>query len=79
MRQLSCAEARDLASDLIDGSLDQWAVTAVEAHVAGCATCPNLYLALVAVHAELSRQRDLEPGGSGPAEAEGPPGPPPGR
>ncbi len=76
MRQLSCAEARDLASDLLDGSLDQGEVAVVEEHVAGCATCPNLYRAMVAVHAELSRQRDLEPGGFGPMGADWSPGSP---
>lgn len=65
MGTLSCAEARDLASDLLDGELDADEVALVEAHVAGCATCPNLYLALVAIHSHFSRLRELEPGGPG--------------
>ncbi len=53
MRQLGCAEARDLASDLIDGELSAELTADVENHVANCRTCPALYRALVSVHARL--------------------------
>ena len=55
MRVLSCAEARDLASELIDGELGREDAASVEAHVAGCRTCPNLDRALVAVTEALRR------------------------
>jgi predicted anti-sigma-YlaC factor YlaD len=61
VRTLSCSEARDLASDLLDGDLEPDEVAAVEAHVAGCATCPNLYLAMVAIHRHFARERQPEP------------------
>ena len=64
MGTLSCAEARDLASDLLGGDLGAVQVALVEAYVAGCATCPNLYLALVAINSHFRRQRKLGPGGS---------------
>jgi predicted anti-sigma-YlaC factor YlaD len=54
---LSCAEARDLASDLLDGELSPELEQAVDEHVTGCPTCPNLYRALLAVHRELQRQQ----------------------
>ena len=57
MRVLSCAEARDLASELIDGELGPADTAAVQAHVAGCPTCPNLYRALVAVTGALNKAR----------------------
>lgn len=63
MRVLSCAEARDLASELIDGELGPEDAASVEAHVAGCSTCPNLYRALLAVtgafrRAQIGAQED---------------------
>lgn len=57
MMALSCSEARDLASDLLDGELSPEQERAVDEHVAGCPTCPSLYRALLAVHRELQRQR----------------------
>ncbi len=53
MATIGCAEARDLASDLIDGELDAEVARQVEEHVATCPTCPALYRALVAVHQSL--------------------------
>ncbi|MGC8473819.1 MAG: zf-HC2 domain-containing protein [Candidatus Dormibacteria bacterium] len=57
MRELGCAEARDLASDLIDGELSCDLAAAVEHHVANCPTCPALYRAMVSVHSRLLAQR----------------------
>lgn len=58
MRKLSCGEARDMACELIDGELADEERTNLEAHVAACPTCPNLYRALVAVTTELARLQD---------------------
>ncbi|HUY56044.1 MAG TPA: zf-HC2 domain-containing protein [Candidatus Nanopelagicaceae bacterium] len=55
----------DLASDLLDGQLDADQAALVEAHLAGCATSPNLYLAAAAIDSHFSRRRELEPGGPG--------------
>ncbi len=60
MVALSCAEARDLASDLLDGELSAELARAVDEHVGGCPTCPALYRALLAVHRELQRLRQKE-------------------
>ena len=57
MTQLSCAEARDLASDLLDGELSPQLERAVDEHVTGCPTCPGLYRALLAVHRHLLELR----------------------
>jgi len=57
VRVLSCAEARDLASELIDGELGLEETAAVQAHVASCLTCPNLYRALLAVTGALRKAR----------------------
>lgn len=40
MKPLSCAEARDLACDLIDGELGPADAAAVRAHVAGARPAP---------------------------------------
>jgi len=57
MKVLSCAEARDLACDLIDGELAEADVENLESHVAGCSTCPALYRSLIAVTSALFRGR----------------------
>jgi len=63
---LSCSEARDLASDLLDGELSPELERAVDEHVTGCPTCPGLYRALLVVHRELKRLRhEGEPGEGG--------------
>ncbi len=43
MNELTCAEARDMASDLIHHELSVSDQAAVHAHMAGCPTCPGLY------------------------------------
>jgi RNA polymerase sigma-70 factor, ECF subfamily len=60
MTELSCAEARDLASDLLDGELSPELERAVDDHVTGCPTCPALYRALLAVHRQLQQLRQRE-------------------
>lgn len=54
---LSCAEARDLACDLIDGELTPYQTRRLEEHIETCPTCPNLYRSLVAVTKAL-RERE---------------------
>jgi predicted anti-sigma-YlaC factor YlaD len=55
MRVLSCAEARDLASDLLDGEIGEEDKQAVLAHVGSCLTCPGLYRAMVLVRTQLAQ------------------------
>jgi anti-sigma factor RsiW len=57
VRELDCAEARELASELMDGELSADQAAAVEQHVATCPTCPALYRAMVSVHSLLLAQR----------------------
>ncbi len=59
MKELTCGEARDMASDLIDGELNPKEAARLQAHVESCPTCPRLYRALVAVTAELIRRRSI--------------------
>jgi RNA polymerase sigma-70 factor, ECF subfamily len=61
MKDLTCGEARDMASDLIDGELDPKEAGRLQAHIESCPTCPRLYRALVAVTTELIRRRDIAP------------------
>ena len=62
MIALSCAEARDMASDLLDRELSPEQERALDEHVIGCPTCPALYRALLAVYHELRRlQYEQEP------------------
>lgn len=60
MTALTCAEARDMASDMLDRDLTERQVEELQVHVAGCSTCPGLYRALVAVGASLHRLRTDE-------------------
>ena len=55
---MRCWDARQHVSDYLDGALDAGTSAAVEAHLAGCPTCPPLYAALVETHAHLAGCRD---------------------
>ncbi len=55
---LGCWEAREQVSSYIDGELDPARRRALEAHLAGCATCPPLYRALVGTTASLGSLHD---------------------
>ena len=57
-RELTCGQARDLASEMLDGDLSAEDEAAVKDHVAGCQTCPGLYRAMVEVHHLLETMRD---------------------
>lgn len=59
---LSCAEARDLACDLIDGELTPDQVQRLEAHIETCTTCPNLYRSLVALTRALRQGEAAQSG-----------------
>ncbi|GAC1581610.1 MAG: hypothetical protein NVS3B24_18450 [Candidatus Dormibacteria bacterium] len=61
-RVLTCGEARNLASEMLDGELSAADEAAVKDHVASCQTCPGLYKAMVEVHARLAAMgRDVIP------------------
>lgn len=53
MTVLSCAEARALVSDYIDGELAAPAARDLEAHLETCAYCPPLYASLITSLAAL--------------------------
>lgn len=55
---LNCPEARHLVSEYIDDELDADRRSLLEAHLAGCATCPPLYRSLVGVKASLGSWHD---------------------
>jgi len=55
---LSCASARSQVSDYIDDELEASARAALESHLASCATCPPLYVALVGVKDSLGDFHD---------------------
>ena len=52
---MRCWEARSQVSDYLDGALDPGPAHALEAHLAGCHTCPPLYASLVATRDALAR------------------------
>jgi predicted anti-sigma-YlaC factor YlaD len=60
---MSCARARVLAIDLIDGELSPELEAAVREHVAGCLSCPQLYRALVLVREHLPTLVEAVAGG----------------
>ena len=55
---LRCWEAREQVSSYIDGELEEPERRMLEAHLAGCATCPPLYQALVGATASLGSLHD---------------------
>ena len=55
---MRCWDARRHVSDYIDGALDTDTAATVEAHLAGCPTCPPLYAALVGTHERLADLAD---------------------
>jgi len=55
---LRCWDARRHVSEYLDGALDTEVAHAVEAHLAGCPTCPPLYASLVGVKDQLADLRD---------------------
>jgi RNA polymerase sigma-70 factor (ECF subfamily) len=55
---LRCWDARRLVSDYLDGELAEGEAHGVEAHLAGCPTCPPLYAGLVEARTSLSDLRD---------------------
>jgi RNA polymerase sigma-70 factor (ECF subfamily) len=55
---MRCWQARRHVSGYLDGELPDATRAGVEAHLAGCPTCPPLYAALVGIHASLSGLRD---------------------
>jgi RNA polymerase sigma-70 factor (ECF subfamily) len=55
---LSCWDARERVSGYIDNELGPVERTALEAHLANCATCPPLYRALVGATGSLGRLHD---------------------
>jgi RNA polymerase sigma-70 factor (ECF subfamily) len=57
---LRCWDARRLVSDYLDGELDATAAAGVEAHLAGCPTCPPLYSGLVRTRSAMDGLRDAD-------------------
>jgi len=55
---LTCWQARQEVSDYLDDELAPDERAALEAHLAGCATCPPLYQALVGVKATVGALHD---------------------
>ena len=57
---MRCWDARTRVGDYLDGVLDAGAAAELEAHLAGCPTCPPLYASLVGVTDALGRWRDAD-------------------
>ena len=55
---MRCWEARAQVSDYLDGDLAPAGVQALEAHLAGCRTCPPLYASLVGTREALGARPD---------------------
>lgn len=53
MTTLTCADARALVSDYIDGELASQTASYLEGHLDTCPNCPPLYTSLVQTLAEL--------------------------
>ena len=58
---MNCQQAREHASDYIDGELDDQTAALLEEHLGHCATCPPLMAALIGVLAELRDLPTVEP------------------
>lgn len=58
MTTLSCAVARSMVSDYIDGELAPDLCRALEAHLQTCPSCPPLYASLSQTLAELRALED---------------------
>jgi anti-sigma factor RsiW len=58
---VNCQQAREHASDYIDGELGDEFAALLEAHLAHCASCPPLMAALIGVLAELRGLPAVEP------------------
>ena len=50
---LTCAEARIMASDLLDDNLDAGERSALFEHIQSCASCPRLYQSMAAVYQRM--------------------------
>jgi RNA polymerase sigma-70 factor (ECF subfamily) len=57
---LRCWQARRHVSAYLDGELDDSTKSQVEAHLAGCPTCPPLYTSLVGVRTTMGEIRDTD-------------------
>lgn len=57
---MNCWEARSQVSDYLDDELSAAERTRLEAHLAGCPTCPSLYAALVGAQGGLGSLRDTD-------------------
>jgi hypothetical protein len=60
-RAIDCAQAQDLLSDHLEGSLDAATARAIDAHLATCVECPPLRAALGEVVKTLKNYPLLEP------------------
>lgn len=50
---LTCAEARVMASDLLDESLTKEERAALLSHIETCTSCPQLYRSMAAVYQQM--------------------------
>lgn len=57
---MRCWDAREQVSDYLDGALDEAARRSLEAHLAGCPTCPSLYSALIGCRDAMGELRDAD-------------------
>lgn len=57
MSELTCRQARDLATDAIDQSMPPGTLEDLRRHLAGCQTCPGLHRSLLLVVAALAELR----------------------
>ncbi len=55
-RLLTCAEARALVSDYMNGELDTEHVHMLEYHLLHCLSCPPLYQSIVEIQRHLQQQ-----------------------